>query len=56
MIDLIYIFIWYNDRFRSKVLFSNTSNHACGLKVKIMDLEFLCFTLKSAIVFSSLSD
>ena len=28
MMDLDYI--WYDDRYRSNVLFSNTHNHACG--------------------------
>ena len=38
--DLVYI--WYDDRYRSKVLFSNTYNQAYELQVKVMDLELLC--------------
>ena len=32
--------ICYDDRFRSKVLFSNTTNRAYELKVKVLDLKF----------------
>ena len=35
LIDLVHI--WYDDRYSSKVLFSNTLAHY--LKVKVMDLE-----------------
>ena len=37
--DLVYI--WYDDRYRSKVLFSNTPNYAHGLKVKATDRTFM---------------
>ena len=33
------VHIWFDDRYRSKVLFSNTLTHAYDLKVKVMDLE-----------------
>ena len=31
----------YDDRYKSKVLFSNTPAHAHGLKVKVKNLEIL---------------
>ena len=37
--DLVHI--WYGDRYRSKVSFSNTSAHALDLKVKVTDFEIL---------------
>ena len=37
MMDLVYI--WYVDRYKSKVLFTNIHNHTCDLKVKVKDLE-----------------
>ena len=37
MMDWVYIL--YDGRYRSKALFSNTHNHAYGLKVKVMALE-----------------
>ena len=40
MIDLVYI--WYGNRYRFKVLFSNTRNHAYDLKFKVRNLELLC--------------
>ena len=36
------VYIWYGDRYKSKVLFSNTLNHSQDLKVKVTDLELLC--------------
>ena len=35
MMDLVYI--WYEDKYRSKDLFSNVPNHSYDLKVKVMD-------------------
>ena len=39
---------WYDDRYQSEVLFSNTPTHTFDLKVKVPDLELLClrFALK----------
>ena len=37
LVDLVHI--WYDDRYSSKVLFSNTPAHY--LKVKVTDLEIL---------------
>ena len=37
--DLVHI--WYDDRYRSKVSFSNTPTHAHDLKVKFTDFEIL---------------
>ena len=39
MMDLVHI--WYDDRYRSKVSFSNTPTHAHDLKVKFTDFEIL---------------
>ena len=39
LIDFVYI--WYFDRYRSKILFSNTPKHAYDIKVKDTDLEHL---------------
>ena len=39
MMDLVHI--WYDDRYRSKVSFSNTPTHAHDLKVKFTDSEIL---------------
>ena len=39
MMDLVHI--WYDDRYRSKVSFSNTPTYARDLKVKITDFEIL---------------
>ena len=39
MMDLVHI--WYDDRYRSKVSFSNTQTHAHDLKVKFTDFEIL---------------
>ena len=36
-----FVHIWYDDRYSSKVLFSNTATHAHGLKVKVIDLKLL---------------
>ena len=37
MMDLVYI--WYDDRCWSKVLFNTITTPAYGLKVKVTDLE-----------------
>ena len=44
--DLVYI--WFDNTYTSKVLFSNTLNYSYDLKGKVMDLElsFQCFVLK----------
>ena len=39
MMDMVHI--WYGDRYRSKVSFSNTPTHAHDLKVKFTDFEIL---------------
>ena len=39
MMDLVHV--WYDDRYRSKVSFSNTLPHAHDLKVKFTDFEIL---------------
>ena len=39
MMDLVHI--WYDDRYRSTVFFSNTATHAHDLKVKFTDFEIL---------------
>ena len=40
MMDLVYIL--YDDRYRFKTLFSYTTNHAYGLKIKVTDIELSC--------------
>ena len=40
LMDLVYI--WLNDRYWSKILFSTIPTPMHNLKVKIMDLELLC--------------
>ena len=42
--DIVYV--WHDDKYRSNVLFNNTPNHACNLKVKVTDFEH--FLLKFA--------
>ena len=37
--DLVYI--WYDDRYWSKILFSTIPTHMHDLKVKVTDLELL---------------
>ena len=37
--DLVHI--WYDDRYRSNVSFSNTPTYALDLKVKVKDFEIL---------------
>ena len=46
LMDLVYI--WYDDRYWSKILFSTIPTPMHDLKVKVTDLELLCwhFTLK----------
>ena len=39
MIDFVHIY--YHDRYRSKVLFSNTPARAHGLNAKVKNLEIL---------------
>ena len=39
MIDLV--FIWNDNRYRSKVLFFITPTHTYDLKIKVTDLEIL---------------
>ena len=39
MMDLVHI--WYDNRYRSKVSFSNTPANAHDLKVKVTDFEIL---------------
>ena len=41
MMDFVHV--WYDDRYRSKFLFSNTPSHAHGLKVKVIKFLFKCF-------------
>ena len=40
LIDLVYI--WYDDRYWSKILFSTIPTPMHDLKVKVTDLELLC--------------
>ena len=40
LMDLVYI--WYNDRYWSKILFSTIPTRMHDLKVKVTDLELLC--------------
>ena len=40
LMDLVYI--WYDDRYWSKILFSTIPTPMHDLKVKVMDLELLC--------------
>ena len=40
LMDLVYI--WYDDRYWSKFLFSTIPNSMHDLKVKVTDLELLC--------------
>ena len=37
-----FVYVWYDDRCWSKVLRSTILTLLCELKVKVMDLEFLC--------------
>ena len=37
MMDLVYI--WYDDSYWSKVLFTTIPTPACDLKIKVTDLE-----------------
>ena len=43
MMNLVYI--WYGDRYRSKILCSNILDRVCDLKVKVTDFEFLMLIL-----------
>ena len=47
--DLLHIL--FDDRYRSKVLFSNTGIHAYDLKVKVIDLQILIVNILKAHVF-----
>ena len=38
--DLVYV--WYDDRYWSRILDSTIPNHIHDLKVKVTDLEVLC--------------
>ena len=40
LMDLVYI--WYDDRYWSKILFSTIPTPIHALKVKVTDLELLC--------------
>ena len=39
MMDMVHI--WYDDRYWSKVLFSTIPTPACGLKIKVVELQLL---------------
>ena len=43
-----FVHVWYGDRYLSKILCSNIPTSLHDLKVKVLDLEFLClsFALK----------
>lgn len=49
------VHISYDDRYRSKVSYSNTPTHAYYLKVKVTDLEILKYHIKD-LVFSKTYD
>ena len=50
--DLLHIL--FDDRYRSKVLFSNTRIHAYDLKVKVKDLQILTVNILKAHIFRSI--
>ena len=50
--DLLHIL--FDDRYRSKVLFSNTRLHAYDLKVKIIDLNFFIVNILKAHIFQTI--
>ena len=47
--DLLHIL--FDDRYRSKVLFSNSRIHAYDLKVKVIDLQILIVKILKAHIF-----
>ena len=36
-------YIWYDGKYRLKVLYSNTTNHTYGLEIKVTYLELLWY-------------
>ena len=50
--DLLHIL--FDDRYRSKVLFSNTGAHAYDLKVKVIDLQILIVNSLKAHIFQTI--
>ena len=50
--DLLHIL--FDDRYRSKVLFSNTNAHAYDLKVKVIDLQILIVNSLKAHIFQTI--
>ena len=53
MIDLVYI--WYANRYSSKVLFFTTSTHAYDLKVNVTGLEIL-YLIPDNVNFMTMND
>ena len=50
--DLLHIL--FGDRYKSKVLFSNTRLHAYDLKVKVKDLQILIVNILKAHIFRTI--
>ena len=50
--DLLHIL--FDDRYRSKVLFSNTRVHVYDLKVKVIDLQILIVNILKAQIFRAI--
>ena len=50
--DLLHIL--FDDRYRSKVSFSNTHTHAYDLKVKVIDLQILIVNILKAHIFRTI--
>ena len=50
--DLLHIL--FDNRYRSKVLFSNTCAHVYDLKVKVIDLQILILNILTAHIFQTI--